>query len=111
VTAVAFSVSVVTGILALGQHGTFTSPDSNGIQREDARASGRGLALVSDVALGATLASAGFTAYWYLFKYKPAKAALSEDPAGPPEVPVMSKVQVLPWVEPSVSGVSVAGSF
>ncbi len=111
VTAVALGAFIVTGILAVGEHGTFVGDDSTRNERLDARASGENYALFSDVMLGTTLVAAGFTTYWYLVKYRKGNAKPADSSPNSPLAPTMSKVDVVPWVQPSASGLSVAGTF
>lgn len=118
VTAAALVTTVITGIMASSKHGTFTAMDSTFDEREDARVSGQNLALVSDVFLVTTVVAAGFTGYWYWFKYRPALAkSRGEDQPGPsrrapnPDELSMSKVQLVPWVKTDAGGLSFAGSF
>ncbi len=111
ITVAAFGAFIVGGILAVGQHGTFVADDSTRNERLDAQASGQNYALFSDVMLGTTLVAAGFTTYWYLFKYRKGNAKAAESPTTSPLAPTMSKVDVVPWVQPSASGLSVAGTF
>ena len=97
--------ATITGILAVGEHGTFTAGDSSAGERRDAQDSGKRLALVSDLTLVGGLAAGGFTAYWYFFKYKPAQRKLATE-QGP-------KVTVVPWVQPATNegGVTILGRF
>lgn len=111
VTAVAFGAFIVSGILAVSEHGTFVGTDVTRNEREDARASGQNYALFSDIMLGTTLVAAGFTAYWYLYKYRKGNAKPADGSGASPLAPTMSKVDIVPWVQPSASGLSVAGSF
>ena len=79
------------GILAIGQHGTYVSRGATAIERSDAKANGQTLALVTDVAFASGLAAAGFTAYWYLVKYKPAQQKrMEQQPAAPGSSPPTS---------------------
>jgi len=111
--------TIITGVMAQSQHTTFTAPESTFDEREDARVSGENLALVSDIALASTVVAAGFTAYWYLFQYRPAMEKFrGEDqpaPGGRPGAPdpdiSMAKVQLVPWVKTDAGGLSFAGSF
>lgn len=103
----AASIGLITGILAVSRHGTFTGADATRNERLDARTSGENLALVTDLALGTAVVAAGFTAYWYFFKYKPGKAKFSAEAAPS----TMSKVDLVPWVQSEAGGFSVAGSF
>ncbi len=115
-------VATVTGILAIGRHGTYTATDATAEERADARSSGKTLALVTDLALVGGLAAGGFTAYWYFFKYRPALEKPAEQrPAGPVEATrrgrgrrdgaQSTKVDVIPWVQPDASGLTLVGVF
>jgi hypothetical protein len=97
--------ATITGILAVGKHGTFTAGDSSAGERNDARDAGKRFALISDLTLVGALGAAGFTAYWYFFKYKPAQGKLATE-----QVP---KVTVVPWVQPHTQegGLSLLGRF
>jgi hypothetical protein len=92
-------IAAITGIAAVGKHGTFKDEDASPSEREDAKDSGKTLALVTDICIVGALAAGGFTAYWYFAKYKPAKGKIE------------AKTAVLPWVKPDAGGVSFAGSF
>ena len=107
VTGAALVTTVITGIMAVGEHDTFTAEDSTRRERDDAQAAGKNLALVSDIALGTTIVAAGFTAYWYFAKYKPAQRKYAE--TRPSDA--TAKVHVVPWVQPATGGLSFAGSF
>lgn len=111
VTVAAFGAFIIGGVLAMGQHDTFVAADSTRNERLDAQASGQNYARFSDVMLGTTIVAAGFTTFWYLFKYRNGNAKPSETPSTSPLAPTMSKVDVVPWVQPSASGFSVAGTF
>jgi hypothetical protein len=111
ITVAAFGACVVGGILAVGQHSTFVAADTTRNGRLDAQASGQNYALFSDIMLGTTLVAAGFTTYYYLFKYRKGKAKEADTQSTSPLAPTMSKVDLVPWVQPSASGLSVAGSF
>ncbi len=107
-------VGVITGILAVSQHSTYVAEGSNKLDREDARANGKTLAHVTDAMFVTAIGAAGFTAYWYFFKYKPAQNKRTEGPSPPgrdPNAPEMSKVDVIPWVQSTGGGFSVSGSF
>lgn len=92
-------IAAITGISAVGKHGTFKDEDASPSEREDAKDSGKTLALVTDLCIVGALAAGGFTAYWYFAKYKPAKGKME------------AKTAVVPWVKPDAGGVSFAGSF
>lgn len=102
----AFTIGVITGIVAVSKHGTFTAADSTRSEREDARASGQNLALVSDIFLGTAVVAGGFTAYWYFVKYKKGQAKYAAESANK-----TSKVDLVPWVQPEAGGLTVLGSF
>ncbi|MBA3460275.1 MAG: PEGA domain-containing protein [Deltaproteobacteria bacterium] len=106
---------IITGIMAKSQHSTYVAGDSTKVERDDAKANGETLANVTDVLLISAVAAGGFTAYWYFFKYKPAKRKQGEQPSGPgrraPNAPDISKVDVVPWVQTTGGGFSVLGSF
>lgn len=108
-------VGIVTGILAVSQHSTYTSGDSKAAERADAKDAGTTLAHVTDVMFAGALVAGGFTAYWYFFKYKPAQKKLSEGDQPmirrDPNAPDITKIDVVPWVQPTAGGFSVAGSF
>ena len=110
--------AVVTGILAVGQHGTYTSRDATAIERDDARFNGKRLALVSDISLAGGIVAGGFTAYWYFLKYRPAQRNLTEQPpatvqrgARRQDGAQSAKVDLVPWVQSTASGLTVVGVF
>jgi hypothetical protein len=110
--------AAVTGFLAIRQHGTYTAEGSTGVEREDARINGKRLALVSDLTLVGGLAAGGFAAYWYFFKYKPAQRKPAEErpmmtsaSRGRRDAAQSAKVDLIPWVQPGASGLSLAGAF
>ena len=113
--AVFAGVGLVTGILAISAHSTFTAGDSKAVDRADAKSNGTTLAHVTDIMFAGALVAGGFTAYWYFFKYKPAQKKLTEGDQPiirrDPNAPDISKVDVIPWVQPTAGGFSVAGSF
>ena len=106
------AIGTITGIVAVGRHGTFTSDDATDSEREDARSSGKTLALTTDLCLIGALAAGGFTAYHYFFKYRPALRKQRE--AGDK---LSTKVDLVPWVQPaagysgSMVGAGLTGSF
>ncbi len=97
-------VATVTGIVALGKHGTYADPMTTPSDRSDAQSSGKTFALVTDICLVGAVGAAAFTAYWYQYKYKPQARAFAERQQ-------QAKVDVVPWVQPEAGGLSVAGSF
>jgi hypothetical protein len=116
---------IVTGSLALGDHGDFRDTDLDGQARADARDSGKTMALVSDAFLIGTLAAGGFTAWYYFKVYNaPPKAAgpreaPASEPGAPPvpggddeeDAPPGMGAMWLPVVTPGGAGVAVVGTF
>jgi hypothetical protein len=99
ITGAAATSAVIFGVLALRQHATFTGASTSPAAREDARTNGQRFALVSDVSLGAAVIAAGFTAYWYVARYRPSRARME------------AKLDVVPWVQPQSGGAAIAGWF
>lgn len=97
------AVGLVTGIMAVGKHGTFTAPESSTPERADAKSSGERLAKVTDVAIGGAVVAAGFTAYWYFFRYRPAQTKYASERE--------AKLELAPWVQSDAGGFAVGGSF
>ncbi|HET7503818.1 MAG TPA: PEGA domain-containing protein [Kofleriaceae bacterium] len=97
----------VFGILAIRQHSTFTGASTSSADRQHARDRGERYALISDVSLGAAVAAAGFTAYWYFAKYRPAVAKPEQQHSGS----VDAKLDVIPWVQPQSGGLTAFGWF
>ena len=93
--------STITGVSAISQHKVYVAPASTKAQRTDARINGKDLAHVTDACLAGAVVAAGFTAYWYQFRYRPGERAFEAAP----------KTAVAPWVQPDGGGLSVAGSF
>ncbi len=108
-------VGVVTGILAISAHATFTAGDSKAVDRADAKSNGTTLAHVTDIMFAGALVAGGFTAYWYFFKYKPGQKKQTEGDQPiirrDPNAPDISKVDLIPWVQPTAGGFSLSGSF
>ena len=111
-------VATVTGLLALGRHGTYTAGDSTPDERADAKSGGQTLARVTDLALVGGLAAGGFTAYWYFVKYRPAlqkgterRPAASRAGRGLRDAAQSTKVDVIPWVQSGASGLTLVGAF
>lgn len=114
--AAAFGIGgIVTGIMAISEHSTYVAGDSKAAERADAKERGTTLAHVTDIMFAGALVAGGFTAYWYFFKYKPALKKQKEggEPMirRDPNAPDLTKIDVVPWVEPTAGGFSVAGSF
>jgi len=97
----------IFGILAIGQHGTFTGASTSALDRADARINGRRFALITDLSLGTAVVAAGVTAYWYFYKYK--RFPKKSEERHPPQVE--TKLDVIPWVQSRSGGVTIAGWF
>jgi hypothetical protein len=98
-------IASVTGIIAIGKHGTYADPMADADERTSAQSSGKTFALVTDLCLVGAVGAAAFTAYWYRYKYQPKARAFAQ--AEHPQ----AKVDVVPWVQPQAGGLTVAGSF
>jgi PEGA domain-containing protein len=98
-------IATITGIVAVSKHGTYTDTSATPAERADAQSSGKTLAHVTDFCLVAAVAAGAFTAYWYQYKYRPQARAFAE------RQQAQAKVDVVPWVEPTAGGLSIAGSF
>lgn len=92
-------IATITGLAAVGKHSTFEDANASPGDRQDAKDSGKTLALVTDLCLVGAIAAGGFTAYWYFAKYKPAQQKME------------TKAAVVPWVKPDAGGLSLTGSF
>lgn len=100
------AIGLVTGVLAVGKHGTFTDPASTTPERADAKSSGETLSVVTDVMLVGAVLSAGFTAYWYLARYKPGREKVDQRASR-----TRPKLEMAPWVQTDGGGFAVVGSF
>ena len=103
--------AVITGILAVGEHGTFTDPNATQEERDAAQSSGRTLAALTDAFTGAAVLAAGFTAYYYLKIYKPKADEhdnLERERAGMHDE---MGWQVVPSVGRDSAGLVLSGSF
>ena len=92
--------AAVTGLLAMSRHDTFTDDSATPDDRDSARTSGRNLALVTDVLVIGAIASATYTAFYYVTRYRPDR-----------ESGGASAFQVVPAVSPESAGVAVTGRF
>ena len=101
--------ALVTGIVAVKKHGTFTNPGTDQAAREAARTSGKHYALACDLTMVGALAAGGFTAYWYVKKYKPALAAEGDKEEAPAPEPV--SFWIAPTFDGDGGGVALGGSF
>jgi len=113
VTAGLVVTSVVTGIVAISKHHTFTAGDTSSEDRASAQSSGKTAAHITDLCLGGAVLAAGATAYYYyMYIYKPEH---EPKPTTPPAKPVASKLDVLPWVQVEAGrtdlGAGIVGRF
>jgi hypothetical protein len=118
-----FAGATTTGILAVGKSGTWHDDGANDAAREDARQSGKSLALLTDGLVLGTIVAGGLTAYYYQKIYKPKQAEYRkkvderekqlgnddfsrvDDKRGGP------KVFVTPWVQAGVGGLVLTGEL
>ena len=118
-TVAAIGGASTLGALALREHAVFTRRTTEPVAREDARANGRLLAQLTDVAIVTAVAAAGFTAYWYFYRYKRRLDNSAADRTGKPTagrparhaVSRQTKVDVVPWVQSRLGGMTLAGRF
>jgi hypothetical protein len=95
--------ATITGITAVNKHSWIVDPEVPPADRDAAASSGKTLALVTDLCIVGAVGAAAFTAYWYQYRYRPARAAAEQQK--------QAKVDVVPWVQPQAGGLTVAGSF
>lgn len=108
--------ATAAGIMAIGKHGDFTDTSATAQAREDARVTGRRLALITDGLIAGTIVAAGVVSFYYFKVYRP-KARLRRAHAGAPaspvddELSVRPKLRVAPWVQAGAGGLTVAGEL
>ena len=102
VTIALAGVATTTGILASKRHGVFTAAGSTDEERADARSSGRTLAFITDLTIGATLVAAGVTTYYYLTDYRPRAQG---------KVTGAERTALAPWLGSDGGGLAVVGGF
>lgn len=108
------AIGAITGILAVGEHGTFDSMDASPAERTDARDAGKRYALITDLCIGGAVVAGGIAAYWYFARYKPARHAQATERREARRAPgpqINAKVDVVPWVKPDAGGFVLAGQF
>jgi hypothetical protein len=99
-------IATITGLVAVGKHGTFTDASATPAERSDAQSSGRTFAHVTDFCWLGALGAASFTAYWYVYKVNRPQPQASTPTSG-----IDAKLDIAPWVQPQAGGVVVGGSF
>lgn len=111
--------ATATGIIAVGKSGTWHDEDADPDLREDARQSGKSMALLTDGLVLGTIVAGALTAYYYQKIYKPKNAeykkkvldrekALGNDEYANQGAP---KVFVTPWVQAGAGGLSITGEL
>jgi len=119
VTLAAAAGAGILGTLAIRQHTVFTRRATSPADRGDAQANGKLLALLADGAVITAAAAAGFTAYWYFYRYRQRLTNSTADRAGNPgdspsgrqSLQISTKLDVFPWVQPQIGGMTIAGWF
>lgn len=110
-----FAGATTTGIMAIGKSGTFKDDNADEDVREDARQSGKSLALLTDGLVLGTIVAGGLTAYYYTKIYKPKQAEyqkqLQERDKQFDEYASRPKVWVTPWVQAGVGGLVLTGEM
>jgi hypothetical protein len=117
-----FAGATTTGILAVGKSGTWHDDGASDSAREDARQSGKSLALLTDGLVLGTIVAGGLTAYYYQKIYKPKQAEyrkklderekqLGNDEYSRVDERRAPKVFVAPWVQAGVGGLVLTGEL
>ncbi len=111
-----FVGATVTGIIAVGKQGTFKDDGNDEDVREDARQSGKSMALLTDGLVLGTLVAGGVTAYYYMKVYKPKNVEYKKkvDERNTQLENQLSrgpKVLVTPWVQAGAGGLMLTGSL
>ncbi len=97
--------AIITGIMAQQRHSTFEDANESASAREDARDSGKTLALVTDILWVGAIAAGSYTAYYYFTTYKPNKERMERRAAK------RQAVWVSPYATPNAAGLAVGGTF
>lgn len=100
--------ATTTGVLAMGKNDTFKDESASAAAREDARKSGKSLALLTDGLIVGTVVAGGIAAYYYLKVYRPKqrehRQKLEERKSRFDEYARGPKVFVTPWVQADAGG-------
>jgi hypothetical protein len=94
------TAATVTGIIALNKDHQFNN-SSDPAESDRLKSSGHTLAVLTDIELGATILSAGATAYFYFTAPKSTTGESAQRP----------KLQLAPVFSPTAAGVGVSGNF
>jgi len=107
--------ATATGLIAVGRHATFTDESVGDNRREDARVSGKKLALLTDGLIVGSVVATGVFTYYYLKVYRPkakARSVKEREQRSPGDAFASApKILVTPWVEASVGGLVLSGSL
>jgi tetratricopeptide (TPR) repeat protein len=104
--------ATTTGVMAIGKQGAWKDEGD-----EDARQSGKSLALLTDGLVLGTIVAGGLTAYYYTKVYKPKQAEYQkklderEKALGNDEYARAPKVFVTPWVQAGGGGLVLTGEL
>lgn len=106
------TAAIVTGLLAVSKHGSYSDESLTDDERESARSSGKNLALVTDILWVGTIAAGAFTAYHYFKVYKPKTRSRERRIEEQRKSRELSRtLRVVPYAGPETAGVAVLGSF
>lgn len=104
------TIAIITGLVALSKHGTFTDDSVSQGMRDSAQSSGKTFALVSDLFWLGTIAAGAYTAYYYYKVYQPKKRSMERRYEGERESRVRD-LWVAPYVAADSGGVAAGGRF
>jgi hypothetical protein len=110
VTLAAAGGAGILGALAIRQHTVFARRSTSPADRADAQANGRLLAHLADASGITAIAAAGFTAYWYFYRYRGPLVNSTADRTDKPR-DSSTKLDVVPWVQSQLGGIAIAGWF
>jgi hypothetical protein len=107
-TAVFAGGALAFGLAARSKHAAYTDTGRSIEVRQAARVSGKRLALVSDISLGATAVALAATTYYYLAVYRKHAANTAKEESAS----LTSHLVVAPWIEATGSaGLTLVGGF
>ena len=92
--------ATITGLLALSKHNTFEDAGADPATRDDARRSGKTLALITDAMIIGAVAAGTYTAFYYFAVYKKRKNASAGE-----------GVAIVPAAGPEAVGLAITGRF
>jgi tetratricopeptide (TPR) repeat protein len=109
--------ATTTGVIAVGKSGTWHDENADTDVREDARQSGKSMALLTDGLVLGTIVAGALTAYYFQKIYRPKQAEYKkkleerEKALGNDEYARAPKVYVTPWVQAGAGGLSITGEL